>query len=228
MFCCLSVKAASPVTNTIIALSTNSLNSTQFNTTGLPLTITNIDGSLISGNIIGTNITGINATNITNGTLQNSVISGADGNGLTNVWIRTLIPFGNHNFVISSPTTTYYLPWGTAGGNAAVLHGTALLPIGGYLSNMTVWSSVAWPSTTNAVYTVQTNIGLSVPVSTPLTLTLAPAGGSTYTNSGTTSYILPTAQNASGYVFTIQTSYNSSLAGGQDISGFIEWWHPNP
>lgn len=205
------VFAAAPTTNNLIAKTTISLNSSQFDTSVLPVTITNIDGSIISGNFP-----------------QNLV---TNGSSISNVWIRELIHFGTVNAAI--PTSGSFLnPGHTSAPQTSVLNGVSPSPeIGGYLTNLVIMSSVSWPDTTNIVVTVQTNSGITLPVDTPMTVTLNPfVGGAVYTNTPTGAAGFVNLIAGRGYVFTVKlvtTSPGGALA-AQSLTGTIEWWHQSP
>lgn len=159
------------------------------------------------------------------------VITG-NGSGVTNAWVKEVIVGSLMNSAIS--TGSRFTAMNSV---AAVTFGTVgtvttLLPIGGYLTNFQVYSTVAWPSTTNIVFTVQTNRALTTPVSTPITCTLRPGDFSSnvYTNSGTTSLVLPSTQDPTGFTWALNWSITSS--GGnlasQSIHYSIERWHQSP
>ncbi len=152
-----------------------------------------------------------------------------NGAGITNVWVKTIIPIGYFNTAVSGPATRYThvgvdnTPLTTVGySNYSVV-----MPLGGYASNMNIYSSVTWIAGTNMVLSLQTNSGIAATVNTPLTLTLNPAGGSTYTNSGTTSYVLPTTRSASGDVWVMSWVFNTN-APTESVGGYFEWWHQSP
>lgn len=154
------------------------------------------------------------------------------GNGasLTNVWSMTPLYF----YILGNNIAagTKYAPIGASIGSytlqASALTMTVPSPSGGYLSNLWVRSSVAWPATTNMSFTIQTNRGLTTPVDTLVTCTLDPQGGSSSTNSGTTAVALP-IQSKTGDAYVMNLKIVVTAATGPlvtpTLSGYVEWWH---
>lgn len=154
-----------------------------------------------------------------------------NGAGVTNVWVKELL-FGNLPAAIITTGARQVVMVGTA--SSSFVSGSSaaqfLMPVGGYLTNFQALSSVAWPATTNIIFTIQTNKWGASPVSTPLTCTLAPSGGSTYTNSGTTAAVLVGSQDPAGLMWSLNmntTSPSGNIA-SQNTVWSIEWWHQSP
>ena len=145
------------------------------------------------------------------------VITG-NGSGVTNVWIRQTISGGYANQAGSSANK--FLPlngmMNTAGGSANLF--SSLLPSGGYLSNLVVYVSAVFPTTTNIVFNVQTNTPPSNPVDSLLTCTLL--GGYAYTNDSVHSVILTTNVTYSQMRFIC-----SAVLPTQGLGWSVEWWH---
>ena len=176
------------------------------------ITISNAVLSGVSGNN-GSGLTNLNASELKSGTvplaalpLQKMKIFG----GLANV----TIPTGAYN---CCPFSTIY----SASPSASTRVFNSILPIGGYFTNLEVYSYATWPSTTNIVFTIGTNSGLAGIVGTALTCTLSPNGSNVYTNSGTASYTLPSSRSATGDV--VEMMLNTTSPGGSLSSQYITW-----
>jgi hypothetical protein len=157
-----------------------------------------------------------------------------NGAGVTNAWVKTLIK-GSYSANVGATINTgdrFVQPDALTSSTTVGIAGYSMLPIGGYLTNFQVWSGNVWPSTTNIVFTIQTNKGISTAVSTPITCTLNPGANSsnTYTNSATTALTLPATQDPTGYTWTLKMTTTAS--GGnllsQTLGWQVEWWHQSP
>lgn len=211
-----NLPSTSPFTNAVIAYGDSNRTNAVFVGAGGE-TLSNALGSvtIASGNVTAS------------GTIT------GNGAGVTNAWVREYFKGGLVNAAITAAgrCVPMDLTVGSTIATNAELLAHTLSPVGGYLTNLQVWSSVAWPSTTNIQFTIQTNTGVSSGVNTPITCTLNPSGNSsnTYTNSGTTSVVLPASQTASGlsWLLSIYTAGGANLA-AQSLNWSVEWWHQSP
>ena len=139
-------------------------------------------------------------------------------------WVRQVIFGGEPNANTIATATHYGFVSSCVSLATSAIRAAAPCPNTGYLSNLVVFSEVAWPSTTNIVFTVMTNTGSAAFVNSALTCALSPAGGTAWTNSGTTSCVLsPGAENNFAMALNLTSSGGSLPA--QNISWSVEWWH---
>jgi len=168
--------------------------------------------------------------------LPNDATKYLDGTGAYSVpaggstpWVRQILMWNSGGSVVLNNTTTYGAlaggsTWSGSGGFGSEAISATVGPVGGYLSNFTVFIAASTvPSlTTNIVFTVQTNAPQAnspTCVASPLVCTLF-GGGSRFTND--TVHSATSLPNGGTFDVKVVTTNNVTTAA---YSWTVEWWH---
>jgi hypothetical protein len=156
----------------------------------------------------------------------------AETNYLGVRWVKNIIQGGALTSVSLASGNNWAAPAGFATPTSSGDQRIQLNFNGGYLSNLWVMRTNTFPSTTNIVFTIQTNTidgsatAISALVDSALTCTMVGNTACT-TNSGNTFIALPAGDRN---YWTLKMAVNGAASGmaGHPITWSVEWWHQVP